>query len=455
MKFRLLAHAALWIECGETSALLDPWLQGSAYDGAWALLPEPSTSLVPSARPDWVVYSHGHPDHFHFPTLDALVTRFGRDLKFLVPRQIVGSLADTLRARGLRRVYEARACQPVALGNGLTITFYPLRANDSVQIVQTGGHTLINANDCEIDDTVLRHLARQWPRCDFYLGQFSIGDGYPFRLHGLAESVLAAAALQPLARFRRQAKGLAARYAIPSAALFRFAHADNQHMNRWLTPLDDVRAPLEDFEPLTILYPGDGFDERSGFVREPTHRARYENAVTALRAGALPCTARGPAPTRASLEAAAAERFADMFARIPAPLRRRMKPLGFYLEDAACSVTVDWSARTLRWADVPPAVPHYRLAASHFLGVCRSRWGWCDFHIAARFSVHGWRHETAIQFFLPLSILYGLGYFSCGWRHYLRLRSFVDAWDRRVEIAAVVRRAARHSAFDDGPVPRL
>lgn len=445
MRFTLLAHAAFWLEHRDTSVLVDPWLFDTCYDSAWALLPEPRDLIAQLPRPQWILYSHGHPDHFHPATLAALAARFGRDVPIVVPHLLSGRLTAALRAMGFP-VREAAAGRDVALGDDLAVRFYPVRADDSLQVFRTARHTLVNANDCQLEGRLLHRLAQLHHRPDFYFGQFSIADGYPFRLDGISADDARAAAAVPAERFRRQAEAFAARHAVPTASGFRFARADNRDMNRWNTTIDDVRAMLATLDTLTILYPGDGWSDDGGFVRDPAHRDAHARAVAAMRDGSAPCAPREPTPERSAIEAAAAERFGDMFARIPAALRRRMGVLGFQLDDAGCSATVDWGRAAVIWSDAPPNAPHYRLCAGHFVAVCRAPHGWSTLHVASRFSVHGWREGRAVQLFFPVSILYALGYFDYGLLAYLRPVALAAAWARRAELLDVLARLRRRAA---------
>lgn len=454
MRFRLLAHAALWIEHDGTSVLVDPWLQGTCYEGGWAQLPEPERLVDTLERaPSAIVFTHEHPDHFHVPTLKALAARFGASLPVLVPRLARDRMRVGLAKLGFASVSEMPLGKEWALGPGFAMTSWAVRADDTAQVFRGGGSTLVNANDCRLEGRLLRRIIAAAPNPDLYLGQFSIADGYPFRFEGVEDAAAKEAAAAPLDRFVRQSAAFAPRHKVPMASFVRFAAADNADANRWVTGLDAVRAAMKGDPALEVMHPGDAWSAEGGFAREEANAARYEAAWAAVRAGTAPLSPREAVPARGEIEEAAAARFADMFAKIPRALTKRIGVFGFHLDDAGRNLVVDWRERTLTWSDgtVREGVPFFRLGAGYFLKVCRSPWGWSNLHIGARFTVHAWKGTKAIQAFMPVSILYGLEYFDGGLRGFVSPRAISVGWRRRTEIVDLAMKAVRGKLWAKKP----
>lgn len=454
MEIRLLGHAALWVADGGTRLLFDPWLEGTCYDGAWAALPERPGVIATLDRPDFVGFSHAHADHFHVPSLRALRDRFGPGLPMLVPRQAVDIMSGVLRRIGFTDVRELALNRVHQLGPSLSISFHACRADDSAQIIRAGGRVIVNANDCKLEGRLLEQLRRLAPAADFYFGQFSFADGYPFCFEGLSPEDLAEAVRAPLDQFMRQATAFDARWAVPAASFVRFALADNCALNRLALTLDDVAA--EGSGAVSIWYPGDGWGESTGFVHEPANRDAYERACRGMRQPpeALPLEPLTP-PAGDVVKAAADARLRDMCAVLPGWVRRRMGILGFHMSDVSLAVVVDWGAGHWTWQEREPDLPHYRVSASHFLRVCQTDWGWTTLHIGARFTARRWRDSDAISMFMPVSSLYALRYFHQSWRHYLTPRVLGVLWARRHELADVAWRTMRGTAWSDAPASRL
>ena len=132
-----------------------------------------------------------------------------------------------------------------------------------------------------------------------------------------------------------------------------------------------------------------------------------------------------------------------------------MDPVGFHIPEVNLAVVVDWRAGRWTWLEREPDVPHYRVAASHFLRVCQTDWGWSTLHIGCRFTVRNWRGSDAIAMFMPVSSLYALRYFHQSWRHYLKPRVLGALWARRLELTDIAVRTLRGAAWSDAPVSRL
>ncbi|MEP6572054.1 MAG: MBL fold metallo-hydrolase [Gemmatimonadota bacterium] len=454
MRFRLLAHASLWIEHAGTSVLVDPWLTGSCYQDAWRQVPEQPDLVAQLERPSFVLFSHAHPDHLHAETLRALLARFGPDVPAIVPRMVVTHVASALRELGFRDVREVPLLRPLPLGTDFTLSIHAARADDSAHIFKVGGRTLVNFNDCQFEGATLAALVKAAGKSDFCFGQFAPADGYPFRLEDFPEQAALSAAAAPLEQFRRVAAALDAEWAVPTASLIRFSHTDNVGMNRRLVTLDETLPPEGTGPPTAVLFPGDGWSEANGFEREPAHRERYRDAVASVREGRAPLAVREPVPALEILKRTAEQRFEDMFRRIPFLMRRRMGKIAFVLDDADLSLVIDWRARTLRWGAAASDLPHYSLGAGLFLEACRVPWGWGDLHIGCRFTVHRWQGNSAVESFLPSSILYGLGYFD-GVGQFFRPQALGAAWARRVEIAELIRKAFTRATWRGDDFQRL
>lgn len=446
----LLSHAALEVVHNDTRLLLDPWLFGTCYDRSWALLPEVPDVLARLAKPDFVAFSHAHADHLHPPSIKALIERFGPDLAFLVPRQVVHVMTRTLTSLGARNVREVPLNETVTLGPGLSISFHACRADDSAQIIRAGEYTFFNANDCRIEGALLEDLHRRVPAPTFYFGQFSLADGYPFCFDGIAEADLRVAARGFMEQFVNQSRTFGARWSVPTASFVRFAHAENAHINRFAYQPAEVAAACD--HSVVTWYPGDGWSDTDGHTIDPRHQVAYE-AARALPPAGTP-TQEPDADRLARVRAAADGRFADMCRVIPHSVLRRLRRLGFHLHDTGSSVVVDWPARRWQWQEGPPSVPHYRLSTQHFLRVVESDWGFSTLHIAARFRVLGWQDDQAVETFMPASSLYALGYFSVPRWHYLRPSTLRILWQRRIELMDVLLRAARGVLWSGPPVRR-
>jgi len=74
MRWTSLGHATWLLEAGELRILFDPVLFETHHGGVFGVVP-PREIDVERLRPDFVIVSHRHTDHFDLPSLEALAKR--------------------------------------------------------------------------------------------------------------------------------------------------------------------------------------------------------------------------------------------------------------------------------------------------------------------------------------------------------------------------------------------
>jgi UDP-MurNAc hydroxylase len=164
MEFRILSHAALWVRCGGTSIVIDPWLVGSCYWRSWWNFPRAVYDERDMAAVDAVIVSHMHWDHWHGPSLRKLFA--GKPV--LIPDEPHQRSARDLHTIGFRDVRRLPHGKTATLG-ALRITLYQFgrTVNDSAIVIEGDGVTLLNANDAKIAGWPLRHLLARHGPIDF------------------------------------------------------------------------------------------------------------------------------------------------------------------------------------------------------------------------------------------------------------------------------------------------
>jgi Beta-lactamase superfamily domain len=75
MRLTVLGHSALYVESGDATLLVDPWLTGSCYWRSWWHFPPVPPPVPAVLAPDYLYLTHHHFDHFHYPTLRRLDRR--------------------------------------------------------------------------------------------------------------------------------------------------------------------------------------------------------------------------------------------------------------------------------------------------------------------------------------------------------------------------------------------
>jgi hypothetical protein len=159
--FETLGNAMIQVFKDGTPVLVtDPWLVGTAYFGSWALeRPLTDRQLANAGTSAFVWFSHGHPDHFHHPSLEHL----SRDSTILLPNQYDPELARTLGEMDFKyRILPDKGW--IELQDGLRVMCVANENMDAIIAIEAGGVLLLNKNDSPFcgEDRFFRNLVRSY-----------------------------------------------------------------------------------------------------------------------------------------------------------------------------------------------------------------------------------------------------------------------------------------------------
>src|SRR5690606_5823143 len=120
LRMRLLAHACLELQHSGSTLVVDPWLEGPAFLGAWIQYP-PSAAKASDLRPTAILLTHEHSDHFHPETLAS----FSRDLPICFPAFPNRRMERALARLGFRDLRPIRFGEPAEIGKMRVTLFEP------------------------------------------------------------------------------------------------------------------------------------------------------------------------------------------------------------------------------------------------------------------------------------------------------------------------------------------
>jgi len=268
-----LGHAAIMLEAGGARILMDPWLNDPSYDGAWWHFPPLALGVRDLPRIDYVYVSHEHPDHFDPPTLQQL----DKDTHVLIADFKKKRLRDQIAAMGFRTITELPYEQDFACGaNGLRVRLIaPDRPwDDSCMLIKHDGTTVLNVNDCHLDEATLTRLGRD-NAIDLAFLTFTGASQYPgcfdFPLASKIERALYSKRSH-LSEFVHWAQLLRTKRAVPAAGNHALLAPDQLFLNTPTygnTPaeaIDALRDGAPEIEGLQ-MNPGDTWTPEGGHVR--------------------------------------------------------------------------------------------------------------------------------------------------------------------------------------------
>lgn len=275
MKFTVLGHACMHIECDGKSLMTDPWLYGSCYWRSWWPYPELSQEkkdYVDQLKVDYVYLTHLHWDHFHGVTLRRLKKR-NPNLKVFVPKIHSTKMIDDLKYCDIDDPIEIPHGTSVQLGQNFSLHSYQFDiSTDSCAIITDGKTTLFDVNDCKVFGSPLKSILGKFPKIDFVFRQHSSATSIPYCIDDYKTSF---PSMRPpedyIKDFFNFALHVNARYAIPFASNHCFLHRDTIKFNKTGVSPEKVRKYFErsgidpDKNRCVVMTPGSAWSDKDGF----------------------------------------------------------------------------------------------------------------------------------------------------------------------------------------------
>jgi UDP-MurNAc hydroxylase len=260
MNVQLVSHASVIIESNSTVIWTDPWLFGKAFNNSWALVPPPEPvgeALLDKITHVWI--SHEHPDHFHIPTLRSLPASFKERVTVLYQKLNSEKMIAAFKRLGFKNIELLPHRKTMELPDGTKLYSYYVGVMDSCLAVKDGQHTLLDANDAQIESTDCATIRKDIGKVDTLLTQFSIAfysglPDYEERLTRMAQGILR--------RIAGNHRDLGVERTIPFASFIYYSSEENRYINRFHNTPGTVYEYFKSRnQPVVVLYPGDVFND--------------------------------------------------------------------------------------------------------------------------------------------------------------------------------------------------
>ena len=281
LSIHLHSHACLEISHEGFTLLTDPWLDGPAFLGAWAQWPAPDASGA-DLRPDAILITHEHSDHFHEPTLRL----FDKRTPIFVPDFPNERLPRRLAALGFTDVHRVRFGERTRIRKNWTLTAFEPASywNDAFLLVDVDGFRIFDINDAGVN----ARIARMVGPVDVLAVQFSAGaSGFPWTWAHLGDEEkveLSRKACEGKLQLVREAtKVYGASSVLPFASHFALWHPSHAHYASLMkrNTLEDVKRTLADTDVDVIdLLPGDTWDVGKGVIKRASEGRSMQPAIT-------------------------------------------------------------------------------------------------------------------------------------------------------------------------------
>lgn len=262
------AHACIELISDGFSLLIDPWLDGPAFLGAWIQYPPPIVNSC-ELKPNAIWISHEHSDHFHEPTL----RNFDKSTPIYIPDFPNGRMIQMLKEIGFTNIHAMPFGEPYTIYKNFNITCFEPDSlwNDAMVLIEINGFKILNLNDAGLN----HHIATRVAPVDVLASSFSAGaSGYPLTWKHLSDeekiSILERSNAGMLQMLKSAMKLYGAKYLLPIASHFELWHPLHREYSDKLVKntLDDVTQFFKDQETLVIdLLPGERWDADRDYIQ--------------------------------------------------------------------------------------------------------------------------------------------------------------------------------------------
>ncbi len=261
MRVTLLGHAAVLVEMGKMTILMDPVLQDPFEDGLVISCPKREIDVDRLPPIDVVIISHRHPDHFDLPSLD----RLSRNCQVCCP--VDPLIAHALKRLGFRHVTNLEPGKPMRVEK---MEILPTRSdNQAVRefgiVFRDETGTFWNQVDTEVSPITINSVLEHCSRVDLLFAMYasqnfaffeSLEKSFPYETH--RQNLQNVLTIRP-------------RLTVPGSAGFRY-FGEHEWLNRFLFPisrelfLGDLRT-LDSTLETANMDPGDVVEIDAGEVK--------------------------------------------------------------------------------------------------------------------------------------------------------------------------------------------
>ena len=354
-KLTFINHASYVVESISSILIVDPWVEGTAFDNGWSLLDKSITNkalvkyLTKTDKEKYVWLSHEHSDHFSIPFMKSL-NETKADIKFIFQKTLDGRVAQFIKKMGFS-VIESNDKLEV-LDAELSIVTFPHGGGDSYSLTMLNDFSILNINDCVIDDEagaelVLRNYKKYTTNIDLLLTQF----GYANWVGNQDEVQLREdSATEKLKRILLQVRKFDPKALVPFASFVYFSDPENFYTNDSQNTPEDVARLFEQnkiLRKLVVLKPWDVLNLKNSLEQDLIERNNNISHWVSLFREINPQPANENKASLADIEKSYdsyRRKIFKHFLRAPSLLEKAnfLTPIKFYLHDLDVNVVLSY-----------------------------------------------------------------------------------------------------------------
>lgn len=243
---RFINHSCILVGNEQEKIIFDPWFSGEIFNNSWSLIRE--TTGLKLDKLKYVVITHEHPDHLHWPTLKMIKEKCGQDINVIVPRRKNKNIVSNLRKLGFKCA-EIIPNITFKINDFFEITGYPT-GHDCAYVFTAGDKVVLNQNDCYLSDEQCSLISKKHKHIDAWFMQFSLAGYYANK-----EDVwgLEAAKTFHKKMIKKYFNFFKPDVFIPFASFVYFCKEHNFFLNSWAIDIPEIIQEFDEI-PVQILF---------------------------------------------------------------------------------------------------------------------------------------------------------------------------------------------------------
>lgn len=263
-KVEFVNHASYILHHGKISLITDPWIEGTAFYNGWNLIESTKFSYSDFSEITHIWFSHEHPDHFSPNNLKSIPLEIRQKITILFQRTEDKKVINFCKKLDFKECIELSS-DWFELSQDVKILNVPHTDGDSWMCLKAGEFTLLNINDCVLeDDKQVNQIKTKINsnKIDILFTQFSYANWAGNKEDKETRKKFAARKLKEI---ERQVSIFQPIYTIPFASFVWFCHEENFYMNDEVNTIDLVYAHLNETLKTTtiVLFPGEQWEINS------------------------------------------------------------------------------------------------------------------------------------------------------------------------------------------------
>lgn len=260
-KIKFVNHAS-YILCHDNISLItDPWIEGTAFYDGWSLIEPTKFKYSDFNDITHIWFSHEHPDHFSPSNLKSIPSETRKNITILFQKTKDKKVINFCRRLGFKNCLELTH-NWFELTPDFKILNLPHSDGDSWLCAKMGEYTILNVNDCVLEDDKQVAAIKSKinaKKIDVLFTQFSYANWAGNKDDIETRKKFAAKKIHDI---ERQVSVLQPLYTIPFASFVWFCHQENFYMNDGVNRIDFVyKHILEKLNTRPIvLFPAEEWD---------------------------------------------------------------------------------------------------------------------------------------------------------------------------------------------------